>query len=308
MKYVVVLILVIIGALAYVRFEQPQDWNKYLGILLTALKAPEETSPISPAPTNSLAAAASNSDSTSPDSSSATTVPAPGTTTEVISPDSSNYINPDHVRPVEQPTQPSIPSNTPVTNAAAVGPKVFIPPDPLPAQPNWTWTVLGKDYHNVVVTKVEADVVHIIYDGGIGSLNQADLPPDLQKIFGYDPAEAESAAKAKADSLAIADRDEMTKAQQQAQIAAQTSPPPSSAPQTAQAHVGLSSEQRATIQSQIQSLQADISFMQAEEAKTVQEGNKQVVKADNRGATQGAYADKIASEQAQVAQLQAELK
>ena len=28
------------------------------------------------------------------------------------------------------------------------------------------WTVDGKDYHNVKVTKVEPDVVHIMYDGG----------------------------------------------------------------------------------------------------------------------------------------------
>ena len=50
------------------------------------------------------------------------------------------------------------------------------------------WTLNGKDYHNVKVTKVEDDTVSITYDGGIGRFPLADLTPDLQKRFNYAPA------------------------------------------------------------------------------------------------------------------------
>lgn len=52
------------------------------------------------------------------------------------------------------------------------------------------WTIQGKTFHNVQVGTVEADRVHITYDGGLGTVNLADMPPDLQKRFGYDPAKA----------------------------------------------------------------------------------------------------------------------
>jgi len=56
------------------------------------------------------------------------------------------------------------------------------------------WTVNGREYHNVKVGEVEIDRVHITYDGGLGTVMIADLPPELKKCFvNYDPA----AAKAK---------------------------------------------------------------------------------------------------------------
>jgi hypothetical protein len=54
------------------------------------------------------------------------------------------------------------------------------------------WTVNGKTYHNVTVGQVEADRVHITFDGGIGSLMLVDLTPELQKRFNYDPAKAKA--------------------------------------------------------------------------------------------------------------------
>ncbi len=60
------------------------------------------------------------------------------------------------------------------------------------------WTVDGKDYHNVKVGQIEPDRVHITYDGGIGTVLLADLPPDLKKRFNYDPAAANAASKQKA--------------------------------------------------------------------------------------------------------------
>jgi predicted SnoaL-like aldol condensation-catalyzing enzyme len=82
------------------------------------------------------------------------------------------------------------------------------------------WTVNGKDYHNVKVTKVDADKVHIMYDGGIGSVNLADLPPDLQKKFNYDPAAAKTAANAEAQRQAEADRQLAIEEKQNQKIAA----------------------------------------------------------------------------------------
>ena len=55
------------------------------------------------------------------------------------------------------------------------------------------WTVSGKAYHNVKVGQVEAYRVHITYDGGIGAVMLADLSPELQKRFGYNPDKAKAA-------------------------------------------------------------------------------------------------------------------
>jgi hypothetical protein len=60
------------------------------------------------------------------------------------------------------------------------------------------WTVQGKIYQNVTVTKVEPDAVHIMYEGGIGSVKLSDLSPDLQKRFNYDPKAAQEATQQKA--------------------------------------------------------------------------------------------------------------
>ncbi|MEJ0000848.1 MAG: hypothetical protein WDO13_17785 [Verrucomicrobiota bacterium] len=67
------------------------------------------------------------------------------------------------------------------------------------------WTVDGKTYHNVVVGQVEPDRVHITYDGGIGTVPLADLPPDLRKRFNYDATQAKAAAAAQAQHDAASD-------------------------------------------------------------------------------------------------------
>lgn len=55
--------------------------------------------------------------------------------------------------------------------------------------PIWAenWTVAGRTYQNVTVTKIELDRVHISYDGGVGTFPLADLSPGLQAKFHYDP-------------------------------------------------------------------------------------------------------------------------
>jgi len=62
------------------------------------------------------------------------------------------------------------------------------------------WTVNGKDYHNVIVGQIDADRVHISYDGGIGTVALSDLPPDLQKRFNYNPAGAKAGADTTAET------------------------------------------------------------------------------------------------------------
>jgi len=178
MKYFFLLFILVICGLVYVRFEQPKVWNDSLA----ALKAPEDSSPSSPISTPPV---------TAEPIAVAPTIPPP-VTAEPIATASTN-------------PEASTPTNAPSTNVVVNSPKVFIPPDPLPAQPNWTWTVLGRDYRNVVVTKVEADAVSITYDGGIGTVNTSDLTPDLQKMFNYDPELAAAASKQKAAALTQAD-------------------------------------------------------------------------------------------------------
>jgi hypothetical protein len=71
--------------------------------------------------------------------------------------------------------------------------------------------VNGRDYHNVKVTEVDADRVHITYDGGIGTVMIADLTPELKKRFNYDPDAAKQA---------LAER-EKQEAQSDAELAAE---------------------------------------------------------------------------------------
>jgi hypothetical protein len=59
------------------------------------------------------------------------------------------------------------------------------------------WFVDGKDYHNVKVGRVEADRVHVTYDGGIGAILIADMPSDLKKRFSFDPVAAKAIADAR---------------------------------------------------------------------------------------------------------------
>ena len=69
------------------------------------------------------------------------------------------------------------------------------PVSPEPSAQGENWTVDGKDYHNVTVTQVDSDKVHIMYDGGVGTVPLADLPPELQKRFNYDRAGAQAASE-----------------------------------------------------------------------------------------------------------------
>jgi hypothetical protein len=69
------------------------------------------------------------------------------------------------------------------------------------------WTARdGVHYENVVVLKVEADAVTILDRDGGGLIPLSNLPPDLQKRFGYDPVKARAAADARAKASAQNDQ------------------------------------------------------------------------------------------------------
>ena len=200
MKYLILMLILAVGGLVYLRSEQPTIWNQYLA----ALKAPDNS-------VGTPATSLSFSPPPAPVAPTPATPPSPSATT------STETANSEHVTPVEQPPQPPAPTpESAVSSDAGAAPTVFVPPNPLPAQANWTWNVKGKQYTNVVVTKVEADQVHIMYDGGVGAIDIADLTPDLQKMLNYDPQLAMQAIKARADDQAKIDAQQATLAAQQA--------------------------------------------------------------------------------------------
>ena len=63
----------------------------------------------------------------------------------------------------------------------------------------------GKTYHDVTVTRAEADGLVITHSGGAGKVPFLELPKDIREKYGYDPAKAEAArAKAEASKKAAA--------------------------------------------------------------------------------------------------------
>jgi hypothetical protein len=107
----------------------------------------------------------------------------------------------------------------------------------------------------------------------------------------------------KANALALQAEMNQAESMRQAKIIADSQPRPVST--TSQGSAASAKVNVAAIQSQISSLNADIAFMQAQEAKTANNGH--VLVTDGNKITKGAYADKIADEQAEVNELQSQL-
>jgi hypothetical protein len=61
-------------------------------------------------------------------------------------------------------------------------------------------TTAGKEYKNATVSRVEPDGIVIKFHGGIAKIFFVELPPEIQKKYGYDP-EAEMRQKARAADL-----------------------------------------------------------------------------------------------------------
>jgi hypothetical protein len=102
MRFVFLLLVAAACGLAYVYYQQPVLWNQWvkqfnlppsLAIATPSAGTPTATSDNTPA------------NPPAPDASQAQPI--------MISPYATNYINPDHVHPVEQPTQPNPTTNNP---------------------------------------------------------------------------------------------------------------------------------------------------------------------------------------------------
>jgi len=59
-------------------------------------------------------------------------------------------------------------------------------------------TLDGTTYHDVKVTRVEADGLAITHASGAGKIEFLNLPEEVRKKYAYDPAKAEAARKAAA--------------------------------------------------------------------------------------------------------------
>jgi hypothetical protein len=59
-------------------------------------------------------------------------------------------------------------------------------------------TTDGKVYQNVTVIDAQPDAVTILHQDGGALVPLANLPPDIQKRFNYDPVKAKAAAEARA--------------------------------------------------------------------------------------------------------------
>jgi len=145
-------------------------------------------------------------------------------------------------------------------------------------------TVNYKTYHNIVWGQVEADKVHITFDGGTGSILLKDLSPDLQARFGYDPTKA---------AAALADEDAKRVA-----LAKQLNPHPVDMTNVAVSVTppgGLTPEQVLDIQERIEILKWDIAE------------KKKLMRKDRPNGVGGGYTDIINDETAQREALIAQL-
>lgn len=102
--------------------------------------------------------------------------------------------------PAPPPPTPVAAAPAPAPTPSPDAPKPWTPPNPIPSQPNWTWTTEdGKTYQNVTITKIEPNSVTITHSMGVSHIDPALLPPDIQKQLNYDPA-ARKAAQAEAEA------------------------------------------------------------------------------------------------------------
>jgi hypothetical protein len=104
-------------------------------------------------------------------------------------------LNPDHIRDVNK--SGTADGESPATNHPG-----FVPPNPLPAHPHWTWEVQSSEFNNVVVTHVDADLVTITSDSGTTQIDIGLLPPEIRQELHYDPLLAAEAAAARRNAAA----------------------------------------------------------------------------------------------------------
>jgi hypothetical protein len=173
MKYFLIYIVVMSGISFYIYTQHPELVTKMLAMIKAPGNADNQTPPAS-----------------SDDNNTVVRQPPTPAGPVMITPSTTNFLDPTHVVPVEQ-------HIVDVPRPAGD----FSPPTTLPAQPDWTWTTAdGHVYKNVIVDKVEADRVTILYDGGGAYVNIATLPPDIQSQLNYRSDWARAAQEERATS------------------------------------------------------------------------------------------------------------
>ena len=66
-------------------------------------------------------------------------------------------------------------------------------------------TVNGKEYKNAKVSRVEPDGIMIKFHGGTAKIFFVELPPEIQKQYGYDPVAATQQRARPADLMSQAE-------------------------------------------------------------------------------------------------------
>lgn len=120
---------------------------------------------------------------------------------EIISPDSTAHLNSAHIHDIDQPTPAWAAPSGDGSQAFNPNPQAFVPPSPLPAHPRWTWDVGNREFADVIVTHVDADMVTITSNSGPAQIDIALLPTEIRRELNYDPvlaAQATAARKAQA--------------------------------------------------------------------------------------------------------------
>ncbi|MCE0498709.1 MAG: hypothetical protein LV481_12260 [Methylacidiphilales bacterium] len=189
-------------------------------------------------------------------------------------------------------------ATSPAASLSLGAQKIFVPPSPLPAQANWTWTTLdGKTYNKVVVKQVEADCVTILDDEGGARIDIITLPADIQKQLNFDPDLAKIAGEARVkDEIASQALLEKEKQEHQQQLKTEAATDQKPAAPT------LSDADKAEIQHQIRGLEDDISDKLREMASVyTHEGYAHAV------SSQSSYRDIVAQEIDQVNDLRTKL-
>lgn len=153
------------------------------------------------------------------------------------------------------------------------------------------WEITGKTYHNVTVSVIEADRVHISYDGGVGTIQIADMPPELKAKFQFDAVKA----KATKDARDLANAEENALLARSIPVTV-TMPNAVPAPTVETKPPAID---RAAVQAQLAAAQAQLTEDQRLMIHDMHDAGNY---------TKSIYPAKVADDQARIAQLQSQLK
>ena len=157
-----------------------------------------------PAPQNTASEPSGSAPSTTPGATpSSTSTPGRSDEPEIIGPDSTAHLNPAHIHDVDQPGPAWSPPSSDSSQAFNPNPPSFVAPNPLPAHPHWTWDVGNREFTNVVVTHVDADLVTIAADSGTAQIDIALLPGETRRELHYDSVLASQAAAARKEAAGL---------------------------------------------------------------------------------------------------------